>query len=309
MNLKQLQSFVAIYEAGGISRAAEQERSAPSVLSHHLANLEARVQCALFIRSRHGLKPTPQGDRLYEHAKQVFTILSTAKKELLQWQQSYEGTVAIGMAYTSVEMIGKDLMEMVIKEYPGIDLTISETVSGSTLQQLFDAKIDLALAYNPTQDAVIRSMPLIEERMVFVGKAEIVGDPTLPLPVEELLRLPFILLRKGVTGRSIMDNPSLQKSLEQHATMATDNVSAVHIFLREGFGGAIATLPYALKRVQDSGLVYREIIEPEVRRTLYLCEHVDTATNQAIELIKERLLFLVRQAVLNGKWECERLLF
>lgn len=58
MNLKQLQSFVAIYEAGGISRAAEQERSAPSVLSHHLSNLEARVQCALFTRSRHGLKPT-----------------------------------------------------------------------------------------------------------------------------------------------------------------------------------------------------------------------------------------------------------
>lgn len=309
MNLKQLQSFVAIYERGGISRAAEQERSAPSVLSHHLTNLEARVQCKLFTRSRQGLTPTSQGERLYVHAKQVFEILNTAKTELLQWQHSYEGTVAVGMAYTSVEMIGKDLMSLVIKEYPGIDLTISETVSGSTLQQLFDAKIDLALAYNPTQDSVIRSMPLVEEKMVFVGKADIVGDPTLPLPVAELLRLPFILLRKGVTGRSIMDNPRLQKSLERYARITTDNVSAVHIFLREGFGGAIATLPYALKRTQDSGLVYREIVEPEVRRTLYLCEHIDSTPSQATELIKEKLLFLVRQAVLNGKWECEKLLF
>src|SRR5690554_709141 len=35
MNLKQLEAFVAIYETGGISRAADRERTAPSVISHH----------------------------------------------------------------------------------------------------------------------------------------------------------------------------------------------------------------------------------------------------------------------------------
>src|SRR3546814_14782992 len=88
-----------------------------------------------------------------------------------------------------------------------------------------DAHIDLSLAYNPTQDARVKATPLLEERMICIGKKEIIGDTSAPISVKSLLGLPFVLLRRGTMGRSVMDDPRLQKQFEQHARLQTDNRS------------------------------------------------------------------------------------
>src|SRR3546814_7442777 len=59
------------------------------------------------------------------------------------------------------------------------------------------------------------------------GKKEIIGDTSAPISVKSLLGLPFVLLRRGTMGRSVMDDPRLQKQFEQHARLQTDNVNAV----------------------------------------------------------------------------------
>src|SRR3546814_6164047 len=82
MDIRQLRTFVAIYESGGITRAAELERTAPSVLSHHLANLEAQFLKPLFVRNPRGLLPTEYGQRLYAHAVQILRALQQAKEDM-----------------------------------------------------------------------------------------------------------------------------------------------------------------------------------------------------------------------------------
>src|SRR3546814_43775 len=265
MDLRQLQTFVAIYESGGIPRAAERERTAPSVLSHHLANLEGQfpkplfirnprgllpteygerlhapavqilpaVQLAredmpnmsgeihgqvaigmaytalpglvtpllrpvppphpavlrhhlanlegqfpkpLFIRNPRGLLPTEYGERLHAHAVQILRAVQLAREDMHNMSGEIHGQVAIGMAYTALHGIGKQLMRTVLDDYPGLSLMVSETLSGSTITQLMEAHIDLALAYNPTQDARIKATALLEERMICIGKKEIIGE-------------------------------------------------------------------------------------------------------------------------------------
>ncbi len=308
MNLKQLRAFVAVYETGAISRAAQRERTAPSVISHHLDNLEGRLPLPLFTRNPRGLLPTEQGERLYAHATVILRSLDAARKELLNTPQEVSGQVAIGMAHTAVKTIGGELMRIVLTQYPKLALTLSETVSGSTIAQLQDTRIDLALAYNPVKDARINVMPLTEERMVCVGKKSVIGDTTEPITVDELLKLPFILLRKGVTGRSIMDNPALQKRFEEHACLKTDNVNAVGLFLSEGLGCAISTQAYMREQPASAELTWRNIIEPDILRTLYLCEHADKPPSRAVAVIKRTVLRLIRQALHEGRWEYERIL-
>src|SRR3546814_9590560 len=80
------------------------------------------------------------------------------------------GQVAIGMAYTALQAIGKQRMRIVLEDYPGLSLVLSETLSGSTITQLMDAHIDLSLAYNPTQDARVKATPLLEERMICIER-------------------------------------------------------------------------------------------------------------------------------------------
>lgn len=309
MDIRQLRTFVAIYEAGGISRAAETERTAPSVLSHHLANLEAQFPKPLFVRNPRGLLPTEYGQRLYAHAVQILRALQLAKDDMNNMSGEISGKVAIGMAFTALEGIGKSLMRIVLQDYPKLSLMLSETLSGSTIAQLTDAHVDLALAYNATQDPRLRVTPLVEERMICMGKKEIIGDTDTPITVKKLLTLPFVLLRRGTVGRSIMDDPRLQKQFEQSARVQTDNVNAAILFVEEGYGCVIGSRSYLRNQIQSGAVAYRDIVKPKLLRTLYLCEHTDKPPSRAVETVKDLVMNLIAEQVREGRWDCERILF
>ncbi len=309
MDIRQLRTFLAIYESGGISRAAEIERTAPSVLSHHLANLEAQFPKPLFVRNPRGLLPTEYGQRLYAHAVQILRALQLAKEDMNNMSGEISGSVAIGMAYTALEGIGKNLMRIVLQEYPRLSLMLAETLSGSTIAQLTDAHVDLALAYNATQNPALRVTPLLEERMICIGKKEIIGDTETPITVKKLLTLPFVLLRRGTSGRSIMDDPRLQKQFEQSARVQTDNVNAAILFVEEGYGCVIGSKSYLRKQLQSGAMAYRDIVKPKLLRTLYLCEHADKPPSRAVEVVKQLALSLIAEEVRQGRWDCERVLF
>ncbi|MBP6018861.1 MAG: LysR family transcriptional regulator [Burkholderiaceae bacterium] len=309
MDIKQLRAFLAIYELGGISRAAERERTAPSVLSHHLANLEAQFPKPLFIRNSRGLLPTESGHRLYTHAVAILRALRFAKEDICNMEGQITGQVAIGMAYSAMQAIGENLMRIVLAQYPGLSLVLSETLSGSTIEQLMDAQIDLALAYSPSQDARLNLMPLLEERMVCIGKTSVIGNTTEPITVEELLSLPYILLRKGITGRTVMNDLRLQKQFEQNARLETDNVHALSLFVGGGLGCVIGTQSYMREQTDVDGLAYRDIVEPQMLRTLYLCEKADKPPSSAVEVLRREVLGLIATEVREGRWKCERVMF
>ncbi|WP_322997148.1 LysR family transcriptional regulator [Castellaniella sp.] len=309
MDTRQLQAFIAIYESGGISRAAEQARTAPSVLSHHLANLQAQFSNPLFVRHPRGLLPTEYGKRLYLHATQIVQAMERAHEDLENMAGDVRGRVVIGMAYTALTSVGRHLMRIVLQQHPGITLVLTETLSGSTVNQMMDAQVDLALAYNPAQDSRIHATALLEERMLCIGKKQVIGNTTKPITVKALLDLPFVLLRRGTLGRSVMDDQNLQKQFESQARLQADSVQAVNLFVLEGHGCVIGSQSYLRDQLASGEVSCRPIIKPIMRRTLFLCEHRDKPASRAVELVRTLALQLVADEVRAGTWDCERILF
>src|SRR5690606_37533764 len=305
----QLQTFLAIYECGAISRAAERERTAPSVLSHHLAKLEAQFPRPLFIRNPRGLVPTEYGERLYIHAQQIMKSVDNARLDVINLSGEITGQVSLGLAYTALQAIGPRLMQVLFGDYPGVSVMLAETVSGGTINQLLDAEIDLALAYASSRDSRLRVTPLLEERQVCIGVPHIVGDPSRPIAVAELIKLPFILLRRGSTGRPIMDDPRLQRQFEQHARVQTDNVHAMTHFVLGGHGCVIGTPSYLREHIEAGNIVFRDIYRPVMMRTLYLCERADKPASRVVQLVRDMLLQFVADEVNAGRWKYERLHF
>lgn len=309
MNLLQLQAFLAIYECGAISRAAERERTAPSVLSHHLAKLESQFPRPLFIRSPRGLVPTEYGERLYIHAQQIMKAVEDAQLDVINLSGEVSGHVSLGLAYTTLQAIGPRLMRTIFDHYPGISLMLAETVSGGTINQLLDAEVDLALAYTSSRDTRLRVTPLLEERLACIGPPHIVGDPGRPITVAELIKLPYILLRRGSTGRPIMDDPRLQRQFEQSAKVQTDNVNAMTHFVLGGHGCVIGTPSYLREHIEEGRIVFREIYRPVMLRTLYLCERADKPASRVVQVVRDMLLQLVSDEITAGRWKYERLHF
>lgn len=82
LQLKDLECFLAVYESGGFSRAADLLDMVQSQVSVRMRRLEKTVGAPLFERLHRGIRPTNKGELLYRHAKRVFRELGELETAL-----------------------------------------------------------------------------------------------------------------------------------------------------------------------------------------------------------------------------------
>lgn len=303
MDARQLRYFVAIYEHGTLARAAENVRVATSALSHHLANLEAALATPLFHRKARGMEATAAGERLYEHATKILKAIAAAERDVRGAGGQVAGEVSIGLAYSVVKAIGVTLLKRVLDEYPKLRLILSESLSGSTLLQLLGSDVELAVVYNPPLDKRLRARPLLQERMVCVGRSDIIGATDDPITVAELLELPIIILRQGLSARALVDDAALLKKLEARARLQMNSVYAISGSLLAGLGCVIGTRHFLSEQLAQGRLVARPIVEPELTRTLYVCTMADEPASFALETVERLVVELISEAVRSESWD------
>jgi LysR family nitrogen assimilation transcriptional regulator len=300
---RQLRYFTAVYEQRNLSRAANLSKVAPSALSHHLGNLEAEFGTPLFRRLPRGMEPTAAGERLYQHAKAILRALNAAERDIKEASAEVSGDFAMAMAYSAVKAIGLKLMEAVLQRHPRVRLSISESLSGASLVHLAAAEVDLALVFNPPADSRLIIEPVLEERMVCVGRRSIIGDSDEPLTVEQFLDLPILLL--GHAGRAMLDNPGLLRRMEAAAKLSIQSVYAMREALLAGLGCTLGTRLYVRELIESGALHARPIVHPEIRRTLHLCHLADRPASFLMETMQRLTLSLIAAEVASGAWDAQ----
>ncbi len=303
MDSRQLRYFAAVHEEGSLSHAARRLRVAASAVSLSLANLEDELGAPLFIRKPRGMQPTAAGERLYGHASAILRAMEAAEQDMRHEGREIAGDLTVGMAHSAVKAIGVALMRRVMEDHPRLRLSISESLSGSTLLHLMASEVDLAMVYNPPADPSLRLTPVLEEKMVCVGRPEIIGADPGPISFDELLELPVILLRQGVSARALMDDEALLKRLEARARVQINSVNAISGALQAGLGCAIATRLFMRDQIDSGALHARAIIGPELSRTLYICERADRPATFALQAMRAILIALTLDAIQGGVWD------
>jgi DNA-binding transcriptional LysR family regulator len=308
MDSRQLRYFIAVYEQRNLSRAADQANVAQSALSHHISNLEAEFAMPLFERKPRGMEPTAAGERLYEHARIILRAMAEAEREIKEGGGLVAGDISIGMANSGVKAIGVPLMRTVLAKYPGLKLSLTESLSGATLLHLMASEVDLALVYNPPSDKDLIAEPVLEEQMFCVGTARLVGKGKTPIKFEALADLPLILLRHGLSSRALLDDPVLLKRLDNHAILHLNSITGMIGALLEGLGCAIATKLFVQEQLKAGRLIAREVIEPTLTRTLYLCRLRNRPMTYAMEEMRRVMLALIADQVGRRVWEARLLI-
>jgi LysR family transcriptional regulator, nitrogen assimilation regulatory protein len=308
MDSRQLRYFIAVYEQRNLSRAANQASVAQSALSHHISNLEAEFATPLFERKPRGMEPTAAGERLYEHARIILRAMAAAEREIREGSRSIAGEISIGMANSGVKAIGVPLMRAVLAKYPNLKLSLTESLSGATLMHLLASEVDLALVYNPPAEKDLVAEPVLEEQMFCVGTAKLIGRSKAPISFEALTGLPLITLLHGLSSRALLDDSVLLKRLEANAILHLNSISGMTGALLAGLGCAVATKLFAQEHLESGKLVAREVIEPKLTRTLYLCHLRNRPMTYAMEEMRRLILALIADQVGQGAWEARLLI-
>lgn len=82
MDLKDLKYFVAVYEAKGFSRASDALGTVQSNVSTRVKQLEKLLGVPLFERRYRHVVPTPKGEQLYGHAKELIAAANKTEQTI-----------------------------------------------------------------------------------------------------------------------------------------------------------------------------------------------------------------------------------
>jgi DNA-binding transcriptional LysR family regulator len=75
MNLRRLQAFRAVFEAGSVTRAAERLHTTQPAVSRLINDLEGELGLALFVRQKQRLLPTEEGRTFYHEAAKALAAV------------------------------------------------------------------------------------------------------------------------------------------------------------------------------------------------------------------------------------------
>lgn len=139
MNLKHIESFLAIVRCGSFRKAAAQLGISQPALSQHLGHLEAELGGSLIQRRNNGCRPTAPGLALVPHAE---SLLRTAARAQALFKSN-----ALYLGASS--NIGVYLLQPLLREYrdrhPTEKLELSIDTNPIIADRLGNAELDVAL--------------------------------------------------------------------------------------------------------------------------------------------------------------------
>ena len=260
MRIEQLRSFIATYETGSFTAAAEQLYTSQPVISRHVAQLEEELGGPLFARTTRCVTPTKTGNALYEKVHTAIVLIDESIAEC-KALNSHCGRLAVGYEYLYMDRISAPWL----KEYRNGSgsHTIIDLVE-QPLPQLFNGlleeSIDCVFA-GITKEEVI---PAYLERQPVVPMTEtiLVGSdhPLAGRPfvtINDLLDEEFVYPPTKPTSReSIVVRDFEEHGKTLHCTTMLHQPSALSIVER---GSAIINLPkeYALESPHLVHIPYR----------------------------------------------------
>ncbi|MBN9551108.1 MAG: LysR family transcriptional regulator [Alphaproteobacteria bacterium] len=143
IEVRLLRSFVAIYERGSLSRAAERLACTQAAMSMRLKMLETEIGAPLFIRHHHRIEPTSKGSELYAKALSVLA----AYDEMLSstYSQHPRTKIRIGMPDDYALAFLPRLIATMRDRMPETEIEIICDLSAKLAAALQRQEIDVAL--------------------------------------------------------------------------------------------------------------------------------------------------------------------
>lgn len=143
MDIRFLESLIAVVETGSIAGAARLQYLTPAAVSQRIQALEKDLDCELLLRSGHTAKPTVTCLNLLPRAKNLVREAEALKGDIDE--SALTGTLRVGAISTALTgilpMVLRKLVEVAPKVVPKIIPGTSKTLFDSLLSDTLDAAI------------------------------------------------------------------------------------------------------------------------------------------------------------------------
>lgn len=145
MDIRGLRYFVAVAEAGSISRAAERCRVRQPSMSQQIGRLEGELGVALFDRLGRGVALTDAGRALLDKARGVLARVNELESAVRADVERGGGRLVLGAIPTMAPYLAPALVAGLREEHPQCEVIVHEDLTQGLLEGIADNRIDVAI--------------------------------------------------------------------------------------------------------------------------------------------------------------------
>ncbi|GAB3049380.1 LysR family transcriptional regulator [Sediminivirga luteola] len=145
--LTQLRTFVAVADAGSMSRAAQLLGYTPGAVSQHMAALRKAAQHELFVKDGRHRRLTEAGETLLQHARAILAAEARASEAMSPMSESPQVAVTVGVFGSVAAACAAPLMAQLTQRHGSSSaVRLREIDVDGIPQAVLEGTVDVALA-------------------------------------------------------------------------------------------------------------------------------------------------------------------
>lgn len=301
VDIRRLRYFVAVSEAGSLSRASKNLRIAQPALSQSLKRLEEDLETDLFTRHARGMKLNEVGERLLQHARAILRDLDSTHELIRSSVLEPSGEVRLGLPTTTVRALTVPLSRTLSERYPEIRLNIVEGMSGHLNTWIEDQTLDIALLFNPTFRHDDRLMPFMAEDLRLICLASCEEAKLDVIQFKDLVSLKLALPSSPHIVRNIVEKVASTQQLPLPRTVNLDSLPGIIEMVRSGYSTILPASGF-LPELISGEFVAIPIVEPAIDWELYMLAPADGARSRAAIAVIALVQEIISELVTEGYW-------
>lgn len=263
LRLQHLQLLVSLMETGNLSGTARAAHTTQPGLSKWLKELEEDVGAPLFERHARGLRPTPYGMTLFNHAQRVLTEMERARQNLEAMRSGSGSRVLLGTSPASAPSLVPRALRAFLGRYPGAQVELLEGTMNGLLERLEKRQLDVVVGRldNYAPRASLRCEVLYSEAIVVMARP---GHPlaqAAALDWEDVRRYDWIVWPPGSPIRSKLDMALTQGGRQPPAYRLESSSMLANIELLRGSDMLSIGSARVVEHLAGLGLVARLALE------------------------------------------------
>ncbi|UAL29440.1 LysR family transcriptional regulator [Nocardioides rotundus] len=170
LSLHQLRCFLATYEHGSLTAAADELGYAQPSVSEQIRTLEKSIGTPLFHRVGRGVVPTTAGESLRPHAERTLAAAADAERAARAVTALETGTVRFGMFGTARLYAGAGLVADVLARHPHVRVELIGQNSTDVQEQLRRGWIEAAMIAVPQVSSEgMQVTPVARDELVYIS--------------------------------------------------------------------------------------------------------------------------------------------
>ena len=294
VNMKLLQTFLAVAERGSFRMAAASVHRSHSAVSAQILQLEEQLGVRLFDRTTRSVALTDEGRLLRDSAWRALYELDLGLRQIKETSDLKRGQLSLASSPNLASIYLPRVLAEFTKAYPQISVNVHELTSAELFAAARDRKVDFAIGPQ-AQDTTFRYQTILIEPLQALVPWVYYPKLTSRISLADLAKLPLLLSSSATAVRAIIDAKMIESGLTPSVRFQFVQSETIIAMAEAGVGAAILPASSLTRATAPSARIL-EIVKPSFQRKMALITLPNQTLSPAAARLAEKIIKDVRAA-------------